>query len=239
LTENHIPPEAVGNDGFWIGRSYLTAVSEGKEMFRGRAFKGGLRFRTLCHDCNTGLGGREDKAIIDFFDRVRKLVESRIITSPIVRVPAKPNLIYKGLLAHLISANDSGVPCSFDSEAREIFFGRRDIRLSSWNLFYWIFTGSSIFLMRNAYHTQWHPTVEVTPIQILKSYPLGFMFAQKPWFMGLPNMMQFRQSHDDDETDLPIILPMREGHQHWPAVPVGNTSVLLAGNTFGLVANKN
>jgi hypothetical protein len=178
LTENHIPPEAVGNDGFWIGRSYLTAATEGKEMFQGRAFRGGLRFRTLCRDCNSGLGGREDKAIIDFFDRVRKLVESPIITSPIIRVPAKPNLIYRGLLAHLISANDSGVPCSFDSEAREIFFGRRDIRLSSWNLFYWIFTGSSIFLMRNAYHTQWHPSVEVTPIQILKSYPLGYVCSE-------------------------------------------------------------
>jgi hypothetical protein len=154
LTENHIPPEAVGNDGFWIGRSYLTAASQGGEIFRGRAFRGGLRFRTLCRDCNTGLGGREDRAIIDFFDRVRKRLESRIITTAIVRVPAKPNLIYRGLLAHLISANDSGVPCLFDTEARDIFFGRRHIRLSSWNLFYWMFVGSSV--VREVFDFQTH-----------------------------------------------------------------------------------
>src|SRR5438093_368778 len=46
--------------------------------------------------------------IISFFDSVRNLVESPIIFSGTVQVAAKPNQIYKGLLAHLVSANDNG-----------------------------------------------------------------------------------------------------------------------------------
>jgi hypothetical protein len=239
LTENHVPPEAVGNHNQWIARSYLAASTANQDLVYGRKFRGGVRFRTLCQDCNNGLGGREDKAIVDFFSRVRKLVESPIILSPIIRVPAKPNLIFRGLLAHLVSANDSGVPSAFDSEAREIFFKRRSLNLSSLSLFYWIYVGDELFLMRNAYSTVWHPTIKLTPIHILKIFPLAFMFVQEAQFLGLSNMRSFLCSKDDDEVDVPIQLYRYEANPVWPAMPENNRIIFLAGDSFGLVGKKN
>ena len=237
LTEDHIPPEAVGNNGSWIARSYLTNAAGNKELIFGREFRGGIRFRTLCTECNSGLGGREDKALVQFFDRVLKLVNSPLILNPIMRVSVKPNLIYRALLAHMIAANDAGVPSAFDAEGRNIFFGKQSLRLSSWNLFYWIYTGPSIFVMRNAYYTVWDP-VEVIPIQVLKCYPLAFMFVQKPWFGGLPNMFQFMRPRDDDEIELPILVYARDNHEAWPVVPIGNTLMLMAGDSFGFIGRK-
>lgn len=109
--------------------------------------------------------------------------------------------------------------------------------MSSWSLFYWIYTGPSIFVMRNAYYTVWHP-LEIVPIQILKCYPLAFMFVQKPWFGGLPNLLQFAQSKDDQEVELPILIYARDNHEAWPIVPVGNTLMLMAGDSFGFIGNK-
>lgn len=237
LTEDHIPPETLGNDGSWIAHSYLTSAAGDKELIFGREFRGGIRFRTLCRDCNNGLGGREDKALADFFQRVLKLLNSPLILNPIMRVSAKPNLIYRALLAHIIAANDSGMPTAFDAEGRNLFFGKQSLSLSSWSLFFWIYTGPSIFVMRNAYYAHWDP-VEVIPIQILKCFPLAFMFAQKPWFGGLPNLLNFAQHRDEEEIELPILMRARENHQAWPAVPHGNTLMLMAADSFGFIGNK-
>jgi hypothetical protein len=238
LTENHVPPEGIGNSGRWIAGSYMTTVTANPDMYFGRHFRGGVRFRTLCSDCNNGLGGKEDKALIELYDRVRKLVESPIQFPGVVQIAARPNLIVRGLLAHIVSANDSGVPNRFDVEARELFFKKTSLRFSSWNLYYWVYLGETIFLMRSAYLTSWNPSVELSEMHILKIYPLAFVFARRPTFHGLPNMMRFVQSRDDEETDVPILLHRREKHPVWPAVVTPKEVIFLGGNSSGVVARQ-
>ena len=140
----------------------------------GRRFNGGVRFRTLCGDCNNGLGGKEDKTIAAFFESVRKLVELRIILTSTMKNTTKPNQLYKGLMAHLVAANDNGIPTAFDIEARDLFFGRKPLQLSTWSLFYWVFVGPQLFIMRNAYHTVWHPRVRVARADLAQTLPARF-----------------------------------------------------------------
>jgi hypothetical protein len=228
----------MGNTDRWRAQSYLAASTANSELYFGRTFRGGIRFRTLCAECNNGLGAKEDKALISFCERVKKIIESPILRSPMSRVPAKPNLIYRGLLGHLVAANDSGVPSAFDTDARELFFRRRDLRSATYSLFYWIYVDDALFLMRNAYHTVWHPRVEVRPIQIAKMYPLAFMFVQEPWFLGLPNMRSFLRANDEQEYDVPIWIYRRDTSPVWPVVAEQQNIILLAGNSFGLVGNR-
>lgn len=236
LTENHVPPEAVGNYDSWLAQSYMTATASDQELFFGRRFSGGVRFRTLCEPCNNSLGGSEDKALVAFYNQVRSLVSSPIRLPPVMQVAAKPNLILRGLLAHIASANDDGIPTQFDNEARDIFFKKRSLRLSSWNMFYWLYLREEMFLMRDAFLTKWSPTVELDHVQILKAPPLAFMFSQQPRFHGLPNMMQFIQARDEEEIDVPIMLARRDRHPMWPIVPMNNQIILLAGSSYGLIA---
>jgi hypothetical protein len=191
LTDDHIPPASAGNFDRWNARSYLAASTANQDLLYGRRFNSGVRFRALCADCNNGLGAKEDQTIAAFFADVKKLVESRIILTSTVKITTKPNQLYKGLMAHLVAANDNGIPSAFDIEARDLFFGRKALRSSTWSLFYWIFVGPELFIMRNAYHAVWHPIVELRPIVLLKLYPLAFMFVQEPWFLGVPNMRSY------------------------------------------------
>jgi hypothetical protein len=142
-----------------------------------------------------------------------------------MKVTTRPNKLYKGLMAHLVAANDNGIPNPFDMEARELFFGRRALRWSTWSLFYWVFTGPELFIMRNAYHTIWHPTVELRPMMLLKLYPLAFMFVQEPWFIGVPNMRLFLRDRDDEDAEIPIELWRKDSHPFWPAVVTPTTSL--------------
>jgi hypothetical protein len=238
LTDDHIPPESVGNFDRWNARSYLAASAANQDLLFGRRFNGGVRFRTLCADCNNGLGGKEDKTIAAFFESVKKLVESPIILTSTIKVTTRPNELYKGLMAHLVAANDNGIPSAFDIEARELFFGRKALRWSTWSLFYWIFVGSELFLMRNAYHTTWHPTVELRPLILLKLYPLAFMFVQENWFLGVPNLRTYLQPRDDEEAEVPIELRLRDENPFWPAVVAPSNVIMLAGDSFGLIGQR-
>lgn len=216
----------------------MSASTANQDLVLGRQFRSGLKFRTLCKSCNNGLGGREDKAIADFFARVRNIAESPLILSELIRVPAKPNLIYRGLLAHLVSANDNGVPSAFDLEARNIFFGKQSMRTGSWSLFYWIYTGPDVFVMRNAYYTLWHPKVEVIPIQIIKIYPLAFMFIQRARFGGFPNVLSFTRNRDEEEFSLPIFTRIRNRMTKWPIVVSPKNLIMMAGNTAGFIGSR-
>jgi hypothetical protein len=64
------------------------------------------------------------------------------------------------------------------------------------------------------------------------------MFAQKPWFAGLPNLLQFVRPRDDEEIELPIVMYARDNHEAWPVVPIGNTMMLMGGDSFGFIGNK-
>lgn len=240
LTEAHVPPQSVGNIDEWEGRSYLTTVSAANEdLYYGRRFRGGFRLKTLCGECNSKLGASEDKALADFFDAVRKLVEAPVLLgTKTVNVTAKPNLIFRGLIAHLASANDEGRPCPFDREARDIFFKRITLRQSSWNLFYWLYFGKSLVVMRNMFHTTWSPTVEVRPMFLLKLYPLAFLFLKESWFMGLPNVRKFLVQKDDEETEIPIPVMAYDPHPHWPATTSDRNMIMAGGNTFGFIGSR-
>ncbi len=238
LTENHVPPESVGNSDRWLAQSYLTAVAGDPGLVRGRRFPGGVRFRTLCAECNNKLGGREDQALLNFYQEVTKLVESPFVLPPLMRIPAKPNLIIRGLMAHIVSANDTGVPSRFDIEARSIFFGHKPLRLSSWNVFYWLYVGKELFVARSLFLAQLFSTLQVHELQVLKIYPLAFLFTDAPHFLGLPNMMQFICSRDEDEAELPLFLYRRDHNPVFPAYAEGNKIVFAGGNTFGLVARQ-
>jgi hypothetical protein len=216
----------------------MAATTADKELFFGRRFRGGVRFRTLCADCNNGLGGKEDKALIDFSQRIRRLVESPIRMAPWATISAKPNLIYRGLLAHLVSANDRGIRTRFDIDARRLFFRKLPLGLSPWSLFYWVYGGASLFLMRNAHYAIWSPRVKVVTMQIIKIYPLAFMFVQEPWFLGVPNMRSFLWRKDEEEVDLPIELRRSDSHPHWPASVSEGNSILLGGGSFGLIGER-
>ncbi len=238
LTDNHVPPEGVGNFGSWMAQSYLTASAADKELFYGRKFRGGIRFRTICRDCNSSLGGTEDKELIRLYEQAQKFVNSSLIVPSITTLSIRPNLIARGLFAHMVSANDNGVPCPFDIEARDIFFSRRPLRFSSWNLFYWVYEGDEIFVMRSAFLATATSPVQLHEVYIVKAPPLAFMFARRPNFCGLPNMMNYIQSRDQDEVEVPIVLGLRDPYASWPVVAYGNQFIMLGGASYGVIAQK-
>lgn len=216
----------------------MTAITANRDLYFGRDFKNGIKFRTLCADCNNGLGGKEDKAIAEFFSSVRRVVESPIFVRSTLKIAARPNQIFKGMLAHMVSANDNGIPSAFDLEARELFFGKKPLSWTSWNLFYWVYRGPSLFLMRNAYVFLWHPRVRLIPIVVLKLHPLGFVFSQEPWLFGMPKLRLYLQAKDETEIDIPVQFGRIDRNPVWPATTGDQNAIIQAGDSYGVIATR-
>jgi hypothetical protein len=218
-----------------MARSYMTAVTANRDLYFGRRFQNGVKFRTLCADCNNSLGGREDKAIGNFFDSVRRVVESPIVVTPTMKITAQPNLIYKGLLAHLVSANDSGVPSGFDEDARGVFLGTLALRQCPWNMFYWNYLGDTSFLMRGTYLAPLSQPIRLIPMYILKFFPLAFLVTTEPWFLGLPNMRAFLQKQDEAAFDVPVQFSRYDTDAVWPARTSDRSVIFMGGSAYSLL----
>jgi hypothetical protein len=70
-------------------------------------------------------------------------------------------------------------------------------------------------------------------LQVLKIYPLPFVFTDAPHFYGLPNMMQFIRFRDEEETELPLFLHRRENKPVFPAYAAADKIIFAGGTRSG------
>jgi hypothetical protein len=98
--------------------------------------------------------------------------------------------------------------------------------------------GKELFVARSFFLTRWFPTVQMHEVQVLKIYPLAFLFTDAPYFYGLPNMMRFVRSRDEEEADLPVFLHRRENNPVFPVYATDDKAIFTRGNAFGLVARQ-
>src|SRR4051812_37239076 len=65
LTEEHVPPQAALNSGYFYLATVEQAINTGPEPFReGPRYQGGIRFETLCADCNNRECNRYNRELI-------------------------------------------------------------------------------------------------------------------------------------------------------------------------------
>ena len=102
LTEDHIPPKGVP----LVGQVYLSRLTEtlGVEKLRRseRFFQRGVKYRSICANCNNVLlGSKYDPTLIQFCKELHSTL-ARTVFLPISR-PVKINRLLRAFVAHLIS----------------------------------------------------------------------------------------------------------------------------------------
>lgn len=238
LSFDHVPPKCMGNNQRVDAVGYMTALSTGWDQTNPRRFKKGLGFYSLCRDCNNRLGTQEDLELAKLYQYTNLLMRLPFYPGP-RSITLKPNQLYRGLLAHLLAANDSGFPDPFDDEAREILNGTVPCNQTKWNLYYWPYFASEIFLLRSAFLGVTNANMDLHWIFMLKIAPWAFLFS-KDDFLNLPNVRAFLTNDDQQQVAIPIDLSEPDFFPVWPATP-GDTlgQIVFAGeNTFGVLAKK-
>jgi hypothetical protein len=235
LTENHVPPCATGNDGPWDVKSFLASASQGGDSYFPRRYANGVCFRTVCAECNSALGSKEDQVLIRFFAEIRQIANSTIFFGDELKITTKPNLLYRALLAHLCSANDGRPATKFDLNVRAILKCPNLKKSECPNLYYWHYNGPDLTIIRDMLVGDLHSSRTMHIIHVLKLAPLGIMITQDEY--PLQNLRRYVQPYDDSDAIVTFPLRPADTHPHWPAVAEG-WRVLLSGDSMQLHATR-
>ncbi len=238
LTWDHVPPQGgIELKPVEIENVLNRMVADEKD----RAYtisQNGVRFRTICADCNNSwLGTKYDPRLNDFSLTIGKLVQGKIPLPPVIHVQAWPVAIMRAILGHLLAAKTNIDSVTSDNKIRDFFFDEELPIPESINIFYWIYPYSSIVLLRDFAMPAVRGRFDESGVfNVIKYFPIAYLITDRPSYEGLQELTVFRHLKPTEYSEISI--PLREiKHPEWPEiVEDGNFLITSKGSESSIYA---
>jgi len=203
LSWDHVPPKG----SFLPSHTLTMPYPEGSDgdIIRYAKSVDGLKFQTLCKDCNSMLGSKYDKELNSFLNSIQSILRSPICLPELFHIKAKPTLIIKAVLGHIL-ASKTGI-CSFEiDEYSRQFISNDDAILSSdIKVYYWYYPYDRVVITTDKmpYDIE---SGQIAHFSVLKYYPLAFMVMfQSQANPGLfEDLTEYNTNNINTVADLPI-----------------------------------
>lgn len=236
LSDDHVPP-----------RSCLTNLVLQLEPFEHRlradrpklqVSQSGVRFKTLCRDCNSLLGSSYDNEIARFCKAAWGCF------SPVAGQPStwsiwcKPDLVIRGVFGHLLAATTDDASTSHDDLMRPLVLNKHLPIGPELRVYYWLHAHRTIGILRSvAMPASRMGANRFGIFNILKFPPVGFLVTELESYEGLPclNDRLLRPSAAGGDAEVRLDLAARP--EDWPERVEGG-NVLVGGRALqdGIVA---
>jgi hypothetical protein len=195
LTWDHVPPQGCVNAKGVMITNWLPELTSQKE--RPLLSQNGVKFRTICRDCNSLMSGG-DKALINLSYKVREALESPIKLHRTLTCRTDINLIMRSIIGHLL-ATKSGVDESvFDEQARKYVLDHSLPIPEEVHIFFWLYPYKEIRINRDLFLPKVRGpfrmfTEEVGCFHVLKFYPFAFLVTNFPDYENMPSLDAYRK----------------------------------------------
>jgi hypothetical protein len=103
LTEDHVPPQCMGNNVLTHYVNYLHYFFQNDIQYKGIS-QNGIKYETICEDCNRNKLNYFDNELNNLYSFFRNATISNNLA---IRIRVKPNKIIRGILGHFLSAKTS------------------------------------------------------------------------------------------------------------------------------------
>lgn len=238
LTEDHIPPKGIP----LVGQAYLTrlvdAIGAEKPKKGKRHFQNGVKYRSICADCNNRLLGRQYDPVLVSFCREIHTALGRQIYLP-VQIDAQINRLLRAFVGHLLAHGiDQYRKGELQSKLTDYFLNQSSRFPVDLRAYFWVYPykpqivahglGMIFDFRRN------HPPFVAS---VMKFYPIAFMCATE----DLPAREGFAVLRVDDLTSEEInareiisLSPTSIPSMSWPEWPGTHGAVFH--NNYGTVA---
>lgn len=209
----------------------VARLSEGRTETKGRFSQSGVKYRTVCGQCNNGLlGAKYDPALISFSNQLTTILKSTLDLPSRLYVRAQPQAILRSLLGHISAQGVSRYPKGPQTEPiRDYFCDQSKPFPIGLHAFYWAYPFRPTVLMRDVAYCDltnhnsfmlWMMKFFPVALAVTWDEPKGFEFP-------VHSFEQWRGVSFSTVVDLPIdIRPLIP--EHWPEAPTNN-SLLLVG----------
>lgn len=236
LTWDHVPPRG----GYKVTEveqesiiQYLTGGEKKSYIFS----QNGVKYRTICGNCNNSLlGSRFDPVLNEFTTDIMLMVKTCIkLPRGTISVKTRPGLLSKAVIGHMLSASGEYGESKLDDRFREYILDDSLIAPEGLRIFYWIYPYSSIKVIRDVGMPKYRGTWEdfkkgIGIFNIMKYFPIGFIVSDVEKYEGLEELTQHCGRNLSDEAFVLVNLDdVRD--EHWPEM--GDDNILMGGNGLG------
>lgn len=227
LTWDHVPPKG----GIELQPVEIDRVAS--ELISGLRFQkpeishDGLKFRTICAECNSLLGSHYDPALNEFAITVGGFLKSSLELPEVLHVEIRPTAVARAVLGHLIAARLSEIDAFYDPDIRTLIFDSGIPFPDGLSVFYWVHPYAQQVVFRDALMPAKRGNFsDFQRIGILKYFPLGFLVTNISEYEGLDALTRWR----NEPASMVVRVPIRLKHirdAFWPEAPTPGNFLLF------------
>jgi len=239
LSWDHVPPKGSLELTPVEMETIFQVFTGDRENRKVRESQNGVKYRTLCNECNSTLGLHYDPSIKEFAESVGRYLNSDLAFPEVVGHRTKPNAIMRGILGHLLAANADFGETTFDVDVREFLFDHSAPIPHGIYIHYWLYPYSQIVVMRDFCMPSVRGKFSSKPgfFHTLKYFPIAYLVSNLRQYENLYELTQYRHIDVEEEVDLPIRLNRVE-HQFWPEI-VDDGNMLFGGQSMASSVSAN
>lgn len=227
LTEDHTPPKGVVRVGQLELLHIAHALSAPPEQPLGRTkrFQNGVKFRTLCAQCNNNLGAHSDPALIEFSHLVHGIMVS---SWPYSAGYLKPQNVMRSVLGHLCAQGVDRYAKGQRTETIAWYLTNLDATLPTGiKIYWWPYPYKHQVLIRDAAYLD-IPSGHPVSIWLMKFFPLAFLVvfdAPESLRFNVDELSACRDCRTNEVVNMTIDC-RRPLHPYWPEAPSDTSAVL-------------
>jgi hypothetical protein len=207
LSYDHVPPQSCPPAKSRVTSKLLYQII-GDTSFRPRPDQNGVKFKTICSDCNNLLGTKYDRALSDFARRIESFVDSNLELPDSFEVECLPNAVMRSILGHLLAAKTETDDVAIDRLIRPSIIDPATPVHDDIHVLYWVYPYEETVILRDfcmpAIRGRFQ---DVGFFNLIKFYPLAFLVThQLASYEGLSSLHQFNQLLPSKKSNIQINL---------------------------------
>jgi hypothetical protein len=231
LKWDHVPPQGGINVTPLDQYTILERLAGRSKKPNYKLTQNGVKYRTLCHECNTTLlGGQYDKILNDFALGVGRFLKTTLSLPPIMTCTTKPARLLRAVFGHLLAAKSEVEYTKSDETMRRFVLDPTAPLPTELNVFYWIYPYPEVHVVRDILMPSQYATLAKPSIfSILKYFPVAYLVTNLTAYERLSSFSFFCPKDIDEDVDIPLRLSEIK-----PAAwPDDGNNIIAGGKTSG------
>jgi hypothetical protein len=234
LTWDHVPPKGCSNYKRVEISSFFEKLAGRNNNDSLLISQNGLKYRTICKDCNSLLGDKYDDELNKLVNTIIKYISSNLILPPMIKLKVIPLPIIKSVVGHILAAKKQLDEVKYDNTLRDFVLDENATIPDKVNLFYWIYPFENTIVMRDFMMPaeRGGDFGNCVFFQLLKFFPIAFLITEIDRYQELPSLTKpFGKIDMKTEIEIPIYLN-RKTDRFWPE-EVDNNNIVFASKETG------
>lgn len=238
LTDDHIPPKGAVRISQMEMLHLVAALTADPPTKKNRISQNGVKFRTICAECNNVRLGRDtDPDLVSLTQQVAAILRSPLTLPRSLGLRIRPQRVLRAVVGHVLAYGVNRVPAGPFEDALAAYFLDTSMAIpKSFDCFYWLYPYNDQLVVRDAIRMDTRlPEDENILFKLLKFYPVAFLLTwKKPSVFNppVPNLCDHRSTQFDSEVEAAFnLLPLPP--RRWPETPdVPSACVLYGGDAM-------